>query len=161
MRDPTDSIHRLPLAALTVAAGVLRFIRLDRPCLWADEAMTYRRVAGSFATLAAELREDGFVPLHYVATWLLGRVVTLTPFWLRLAPAIAGTLMVPVMYFLARELAGRRAALLAAAMTASSAFLLFYSRDAKMYMPTWLCAVLQVALFLAWLGRGGAWRWAG
>ena len=56
---------------------------------------------------------------------------------LRLLPALAGTFMVPAMYFLARQFLGRRGALLAAAFTAVSAFLNYYSRDAKMYEPTW------------------------
>jgi hypothetical protein len=78
--------------------------------------------------------------------------VNMTPFMLRLIPAICGTLMIPTMFWLAMELTGRRAvALLAAGMTACSAYLLNYSRDAKMYMDAWLLVAVNVASFLWWL----------
>ncbi|CAN5574565.1 hypothetical protein BH09PLA1_BH09PLA1_03090 [soil metagenome] len=78
--------------------------------------------------------------------------VSMTPFMMRLIPAICGTLMIPAMYWLARELSGRRSvALLAALLTTFSAYLLNYSRDGKMYMDFWLFATLHVAALLWWL----------
>ena len=43
------------------------------------------------------------------------------------------------------------AALIAAVFTATSAYMLGYSRDAKMYMHFWLCCTLSVACLLWWL----------
>ena len=78
--------------------------------------------------------------------------VVMTPAVLRIVPAVAGTLMVPAVYFLAAQVTRRRrVALLAALLAAASAYLLVYSRDAKMYMPLWLFATLHVACLLAWL----------
>jgi predicted membrane-bound mannosyltransferase len=133
------------VVALTLIGGVLRFINLDQPPLLWDEAATYTRVCGTYQQLIAVLRTDGFVPLHYELYWLMGRLATLTPFVMRLIPAICGTLMIPAIYLLARQVASRRVATVAAALTAFSAFLLVYSRDAKMYMELWLAATLFVA----------------
>ncbi len=77
--------------------------------------------------------------------------VRMTPFVMRLVPAIAGTLMIPAMYFLAMQMVNRRAALIAAMFTAGSAYLLVYSRDAKMYMHFWLFCTLSVGCLLWWL----------
>lgn len=100
------------------------------------------------------LRLDGFVPLHYELYWLLARKCSLTPAVLRLVPAVAGTLMVPAMYFLARQLVTRRAALLVAAFTACSAWLMVFSHDAKMYSHFWLFVVLHVACLMWWMRTG-------
>ena len=77
--------------------------------------------------------------------------MTMTPFMMRFLPALAGTLMIPAMYFLARQIAARRTALVAALVTCCSAYLLNYSRDAKMYMELWLFVPLSVACLLWWI----------
>jgi hypothetical protein len=77
--------------------------------------------------------------------------VRMTPVVMRLVPAIAGTLMIPAMYFLAMQVSNRRTALIAAIFTAASAYMLVYSRDAKMYMHFWLFCALSVACLLWWL----------
>lgn len=137
--------------ALTIVGAVLRFARLAHPPLLFDEAATYTRVTGSFAELLGILRYDGFAPLHYELYWAMSRFVRLTPAMMRIVPAIAGTLMIPAIYFLARQMVSRRVATLAAAITCFSAWMGVYSRDAKMYMELWLCATLFIASLLWWM----------
>jgi uncharacterized membrane protein len=145
--------------ALTLLGGVLRFINLDYPSLIYDEAATYTRVCGTYQQMLGTLRTDGFVPLHYELYWLMGKVLPLTPFVMRLIPALAGTLLIPAIYFLARQVASRRVATVAAALTAFSAFQLVYSRDAKMYMELWLLATLFIACLLVWMRTGTLLAW--
>lgn len=144
-------LYWTPLALITLLGALLRFSFLTRPGIWGDEAATYGRVNGSFYQLLEVLQFDGFAPLHYELYWLLARNLTLTPTLMRLWPALAGTLTVPAIYFLARQLAPRRVALTAALLAACSAYLLYYSRDAKMYAPLWLFVTLSMGCFLAWL----------
>jgi 4-amino-4-deoxy-L-arabinose transferase-like glycosyltransferase len=80
----------------------------------------------------------------------------MTPRIMRLVPAIAGILMIPAIYFLSRQMFGRRVSLLAATLCCFSAFLLVYSRDAKMYMHFWLMCTLHVGTLLWWL-RARTW----
>jgi hypothetical protein len=169
----------LVLVTLTLLAGVLRFSALDRPTIWGDEAATAGRVIGSYQELLDQLADGSFTPLHYQAVWWIaqgmpywGEVTTddnsqkktftpteriveggirMTPFYMRLIPAIAGTLMVPAIYFLSRQLFGPHVSLLAAGLACVSAYLLIYSRDAKMYMPFWLLCTLNVACLMWWL----------
>lgn len=85
--------------------------------------------------------------------------IEMTPFMMRLIPALAGTLMVPAMYFLTRQLFGPRVSLLTALLVCFSAFLLVYSRDAKMYMHFWLMCVLNMGCFLWWLRARSLTSW--
>lgn len=149
------------LLVVTVVAAVLRFAFLSRPTLWNDEVLTYSRVCGTHAQMIDVLRYDAFGPLHYELLWLLGHAVTLTPFALRLVPASAGVAAVPATYLLGRELFDRRVGRLAAALTCCSAFLLAYSRDAKMYMELWLAVTVHVGLLLTALRTGRVTAWAG
>ena len=137
--------------AVTLIGGAMRFAWLGRPTLWNDEAQTYWRVCGSHQALLDILRGDGFGPLHYELTWLIGRVFTLTPFWMRFTPALCGTLMIPAVYWLAWEFFDRRVARLAAVFACCSAFLMVYSRDAKMYMQSWLAVTLFAACLLSYV----------
>ena len=166
------------LAAVTLAGALLRFWALDRPPVWGDEARVFARTFGSWAQMVDWLKGDSFTPLHYYLVWwlghglpigtrggepllLLGGPVRLTPAVLRLPSAVAGTLFVPIVYWLAAELLGRRrAALTAALLAATSAYLLVYARDAKMYMGAWTLLTAHAAAGLAWLrlrraGRAG------
>ncbi len=167
----------MALLVLTLIAGALRFAALDRPAIWGDESATAGRIIGTHEELLDQLAEGTFTPMHYQLGWwiaqgmpywgtisesgnrqifnpthrLIEGGVTMTPFFMRLVPAIAGTLMVPAIYFLSRQLFGPRVSLLAAAVCCFSAYLLIYSRDAKMYMPFWLLCTLNVACLLWWL----------
>jgi 4-amino-4-deoxy-L-arabinose transferase-like glycosyltransferase len=147
------------LGLLSVLAGAIRFFHLGHPALWYDESMVFRRTCGSYGQLLDCLRTDGFVPLHYSLVWVVSRFFTLTPVVLRFFPALCGTLMVPAVYFLGRQLAGAETALLAAVFTACSAFMLFYSRDAKMYMEAWLFVTLSSGCVIWWFRRGSLTAW--
>jgi len=158
----TSRSHLWWLLLLTVLGGVLRFAYIERPVLWGDEALTYSRVTGTYKELLFVLQNDGFGPLLYEMYWVMARKMTLSPLVMRFPPALAGTLMVPAMYLLARQFTHRQGALLAAAFTCCSAYLLAYSRDAKMYSELWLFATLHVASLLIWLrtrSRLAFWGW--
>lgn len=157
-----DRRHLWILLLIILLGAVLRFAWLDRPALWGDECRTWQRTYGTFSDFLRENRDDGFVPLHYELYWAMGRLWTMTPWRMRVVPAIAGVLMIPAVYLLARQLSSRRSALAAAALTATSAYMLCYSRDAKMYMPAWLALTLHLGFLLWWLRcRSGVlwWSW--
>ena len=153
----------LILLAITSAGGLLRFAFLGRPCLWGDEALVYWRTCGSYADLLQPLHSDGFPPLHYELFWLIVHTLGHAPgpAAMRSVAATCGTLMVPAVYCLARQLLPRRTSLVAAAVTAGSAFALFYSRDAKMYAEAWLAMTASVACLLGWLRTGRSTAWLG
>lgn len=150
------------LLALTALGAGLRFFMLDQPAVWGDEAATWTRVCGSWGELLHELRRDAFLPIHYELYWLLHQWLgSLSAFSLRVIPAVAGTLTVPAVWWVARQLLGPRVALAAAFLTATSAYLLVYSRDAKMYALLWMLVTLHAGCVLAWVRtRDRLWWWA-
>lgn len=159
---PTTDLSRRAamwwVVGLSVLGAVLRFWKLDSPGIWGDEAATYGRVNGSYWDLMEVLQFDGFMPLHYQIYYLMARVWVLDPWLMRLWPAICGTLTVPAMYFLARQLGTRRMAVWATLLAATSAYLLYYARDAKMYAPMWVCVTVSMGCFLYWLNEGSGFR---
>jgi len=153
--------HLIALAAVTAAGAGLRFFRMDRPTLWGDEAATFSRVNGSYYEMLEYLQYDGFPPIHYQLYWLLGRVTYLDPWMMRLIPATAGALMVLAMYFTARQVVSKQAALVAAVLTVGSAWMLAHSRDAKMYMLTWLMVTMAMGCLFCWLRTDRKLAWLG
>jgi Dolichyl-phosphate-mannose-protein mannosyltransferase len=144
------------LLAITAIGCFFRFLYLDRPALWNDEGLAFGRTCGTYEQMLRVLRSDGFGPLHYEVLWVLAQRFHMTPFMMRVWPAVTGTLMVPAIYLLAFELLGRRVARAATVYAACSAFLLAYSRDGKMYMPLWFFMTLNVGCLLWWM-RTGKW----
>jgi hypothetical protein len=141
-----------PLLLITLLGGVLRLLLLWRPAFWIDEAAVYRRVCGSLSDMMDRVADSGFTPLHYLMEWAIKQVAPMTPFVMRLPTALAGTAMVPVMYWLtAQILASRRTAMLVALFTACGSYVLAYSRDAKMYIECWMFVALCTACLLWWL----------
>ncbi len=149
-----DRYSLLWLLLITIAAGLFRFLWIDKPACWTDEAYTFRRLVASFQDLLDVLQYDGFGPLLYEFNWWLAQRIGganhMTPFWLRLLPAATGTLMVPAMYFLARQLVSKRTSLVVALFTASSAYMMVYSHDAKMYMMLWMAVALNLGGLFWW-----------
>src|SRR5258706_7109437 len=147
------------LLGITLLGGVMRFSSIPRPPLWGDEPYTYSRVCGEFQEMLDVLQFDGFPPLHYELYWVIRQFRPLTPVTMRIVPAIAGTLMIPAMYFLAAQITRKRTALLVALFTCVSAYMMVYSRDAKMYMWCWLFVALNFGCFFWWLRTGARVAW--
>ncbi len=155
---PSTGILWLGLLALTIVGGYLRFWRLGYQAYWQDEAYTINRIRGSYAYMLEQLSDQGFPPGWYsiLRFWriFLERFMppgdTYQPVCLRAVPALFGTLTVPAMYFLARQFTDRRGALLVMLLAAVNPFLIYYSRDIKMYAGFWFFVVLNMALFFHW-----------
>jgi len=145
----------LAVVALTIVAGVLRWAALDAgpPGLYRDEAFNgldaLRVLAGERSIFfpANNGREPLFIYLAAGAVALLGR----SPGALRVVSALAGTLTIPALYWLGRELFGRRVGLWAAALAVTSVWLLSLSRIAL--RAGLLPLVAALALAAAWRGQ--------
>jgi uncharacterized membrane protein len=133
-----------PLAALTLLAAVLRLATLGHQSLWFDEAFTPVHVfAASLATTLSHVgKTENTPPLWYLLEWGVIRVAGNGAVALRSLSALAGILTVPLAWGIGMELTGRRAAILAAALTAVSPLFVWYSQEARAYgLFTCLCAL--------------------
>jgi mannosyltransferase len=135
-----------PLAALTLLAAALRLGTLDLQSFWYDEAFTPVHVlhAGLSATLRAFVHTENTPPLWYVVVWGWSRLLGTGEVALRLPSALAGIATVPVAWGIGRELAGRRAALVTAALVAVNPLFVWYSQEARAYAFFVLFAALAL-----------------
>ena len=103
--------------------------------LFADELSTRWVVAGhSLGDVISIVHTDAEItpPLSFVASWLATRVA-LTPELLRAPSLVAGAVTIPLVYAVGVRTVGRRAAIVAAALTALSPFMVYYSAEARGY----------------------------
>lgn len=134
--------------AITLGGAALRFATLGQG-LWFDEAGAVREISGNLAHLWAGVRsEDLTPPLYVVCLWFWRHVFGESVFALRAMSALCGTLIIPVTYAVADRLVGRRAALIAALLTATSPVMVYYSQEIRTYALTVLLCSVGVLAFL-------------
>ncbi len=167
---PSDGILFLSFVAITLVGMYLRFFRIGYQSYWFDEGHTIERIAGSSQEMFRSLAKgQAFPPGWY---WLLREwqrflidmgakpYDSFSPGALRFIPALFGTLAIPAMYFLARQFTDKRGALLVMALTAVNPYLIYYSRDIKMYMALWFFIIWNTIFFFRWLSTyRHAWFW--
>jgi mannosyltransferase len=151
-----------PLLGLCLAGGALRFATLGAQSFWLDEAATGRLVRmGLGGMLRALPGGESTPPLYYVLAWLWTRPFGTGEVGLRSLSALVGTLTIVVVYAAASRLCGRRAAVAAAALTAFSPLLIWYSQEARSYaLLAALVAASVWALARALEPGGGMTAWA-
>jgi len=165
--NPAVRFHRetLILGVIVILGLILRFFDLSRKPLWLDEATTNSLTTQpNIMAVITAASNDHHAPLHFVTIWLV-KFIGSTEFLLRLPSAIAGTLTIIAIFFIAKELYDGRAGLIAAALLAVSPVHLYYSQDARMYGMAVLFVAIAVWMFLRasrtgdlrdWLFFGGA-----
>jgi mannosyltransferase len=139
-----------PLAALVVLAAILRLSTLDLQSFWYDEAFTPVHVLHSSlgATWRSIVHSENTPPLWYLLAWADARVLGTGEIALRLPSALAGIATVPVAWAIGAELAGRRAALITAALVAVNPLFIWYSQEARAYSLFVLMSALAMLCFL-------------
>ena len=147
-----------PVVALTLLGAMLRFPTLDRQSFWLDELVTASLLDRSLGDVLGEIPRTEATPyLYYVVAWLWSSVFGLGEVGLRSLSALAGTATIPVAYLAGAVLVSRRAGIVAAALVATSPFLVWYSQEARSYA---LFALLGATSVLAFgLALRGDRRW--
>ncbi len=156
-----EAVPLLLVLLLTVAGGVLRRYHLGQQGLWFDEADLVIRAREPFGNLLrnfARPGENGPLYTAAFAVWL--KIAGVSEAAVRLPSALAGTLAIPALYGLGREVRGWRVGVVAAALLALSPYAHWYAQDAKMYSLAVLLAICATWLLLVALRRGGGAWWA-
>ena len=136
------------LAGLVGAAAVLRFYGLGHQGFWFDEANTAQLMQLSPGKMLGLIpQSESTPPLYYCAAWVWARVWGDGEAGLRSLSALAGVLVVPVAYGAGARLMTRRAGLVAAALTACSPLLIWYSQEARSYSVLVLFTGLSLLTF--------------
>jgi mannosyltransferase len=130
------------LAAVSLLAAVLRFYKLGEWSFWLDEVITVD--ASAFLADWPLTRLPIYLVLTRVSLDLFG-----SGEWnARLAPAVAGVLTIPVLYFPTRRLFGPAVALLSALLLALSMWHVHWSQSARFYTLLLLFYNLGLLLFI-------------
>ncbi len=151
-----DATWALPaLALLTVLAALQRFPARALEGLWFDEVFTVVLAAQDLPSLIDRaLADQTNPPGFYLLTWLWTRLGGFDLAWMRTLPALAGTLVVPAVALLARQLGvSWRGALLAAVLAHASPLLLAMSLELRAYAPLALLAAVSTVLALRQAAR--------
>ncbi len=128
--------------------------------LFADELSTYWIIStNGFGGVISTVHTTAEItpPFSFILSWLATRV-DMTPEMLRLPALIGGIGTIPLVYVVGTRIVGRGAALLAAALTTLSPFMIYYSAEARGYgLMMFLLLASTLAMLLA-IERGGR-RW--
>jgi hypothetical protein len=132
----------------TLLALLLRLQFLNQPMRY-DEALTFNEFASRPLYYALSFYPD---PNNHLLNTLLMHLVFVAagnqPWLLRLPALVAGVLLVPATYWLARLMYSPGAAILAAVLVAASSYVVEYSTNARGYTLDTLCFVTLLGLVI-------------
>jgi 4-amino-4-deoxy-L-arabinose transferase-like glycosyltransferase len=151
----------LIVAALT-AVGVALRIAIAHQSLFADELSTRYILAGhGLADMVSVVHTDAEItpPLYFVAAWLTTRF-GFAPELVRAPSLLAGVATIPLVYLLGVRTVGRRAALVAAALTTFSPFMVYYATEARGYAVMMALVLASTLCLLSAVEQGRARWWA-
>jgi len=153
----------LALAAIVVAASVVRLVNLGYYSLWYDEIVVANHVrnAASLSELVESVRNTtGATPLHELVLSAFFRFST-SEFTARFPSFLAGVASVVAIHVLGRRVFNSQVGLLAALLLAFSPFHIQYSQEARFYAIFVLLAICSMIAFLRFVERRTYPRWIG
>ncbi len=153
------SLYLLALAAILLLSALLRFYRLDASSLWSDEGNTWAMLGRSYGEIAQAAAADIHPPGYYWLIKLWSGGFGTSAWAMRSLSAVAGVLLVLIVERITRLIAPPSGSafwlpLLAALLAAVNPLLVYYSQEARMYMPL---ALWGAGLFWSMLS-GPLWR---
>ncbi len=144
------------LAAITAVGALLRFTTIGEQSFWFDEATTWQIVAHGLGHVFSQVPQtESTPPLYYVVLWLWSRAFGLSEAGLRSLSAVFGTATIVVMWAIGRRVASERAGLLAALLTATNPFLVWYSQEARAYSLLLLMSAISLLALVRALALPG------
>lgn len=139
-----------------ILAALLRFATLGVQSFSDDELFTVWLMKMSFGHMLSTVPQtEATPPLFYVLEWVCARLFGFSELGIRILPALAGTVTVPVIYAAGARGASRRVGLAAAGFAAVDPFLVWYSQEARAYALMILLVAVGLMCLLAF-ARGGS-----
>ena len=148
MKKRENRIYITLVCATLILGSLVRLIKLDSDSLRLDETQSVWQASHSTGFIKEYMLKNVHLPLHN----------TLLHYWMtyfgsgeagvRLLAVIPGILALPALYFLAKELIGKRPALLALLFAAISPFWVWYSREIRMYTLLTLVTTLSYLFYV-------------
>lgn len=157
------------LAGITVLGFAIRWLYLGDHALWWDEIATATRATLSLPDLWASLMYQGpspvgtdlAPPLHHIAGHFGIKIFGKSDFGINFFSLICGTLTIPVVFFIGRELLNIRVGFFASAILSLNYIHIYYSRNARWYSMFHFFAALSLLLFIRALKTNSFGSWGG
>lgn len=157
--------------AVLVLASFLRLYRLGHQSLWADEMSSLVTAVKPVPQLLYDISNEIHPPLYHLMLKVWISVFGTSEAGIRSLSVLFGIVLVGLTYLLGRRIFGGQVGLLAAFLAAIAPFQVYYSQEARMYMPLAAVGAAAVYSFVRFLEqenaveRGGGrraavWSWA-
>ncbi|MCE1247661.1 MAG: glycosyltransferase family 39 protein [Firmicutes bacterium] len=144
----------VPMTIILIIGAVLRFYKLSNPSLWLDEGhMLWIGLKPLGEIIPFVNTYELHPPLYYLFMHFWLKLGT-TEFIIRIPSVVAGVAGIYAVYLMARESAGHRTALLAAAFSSFSCFEILFCQEARMYPFLLLFSSLCIYHFIRALRTG-------
>src|SRR6516165_7601840 len=137
-----------PWPALLVGAAVLAGVALrfyTRSDLWLDEALSVNIARLPLSQLHTALRHDGAPPLYYALLHLWIRAFGTGDVATRSLSGVLSVATLPLAWFAGQRLGGRKLAVFALLVVATSPYAIRYGTEARMY------ALIMLLVFAGYL----------
>ncbi|MCU1495862.1 MAG: hypothetical protein JWO62_3626 [Acidimicrobiaceae bacterium] len=161
-RQWTGSLRLVVTQPLTLAlagiSGTAMAVRLVIPRgLWLDEVTSVYEAREPFHAMLNTLRtSDVHPPLYFAVLWVTIRWFGSGEMAVRIPSVVAGTLVIPALYLLAKEAYDRRTGIVAAVVALAAPIMVWYSQEARMYSMLMLFGVLAMWAQVRILKRGSS-----
>jgi mannosyltransferase len=144
------------LVALVVAVGISALVRTGdlHAGLWIDEGIALGIASHAVADIPGLLRQDGSPPLYYLLLHGWMAVAGDGEAAARALSLLFALAALPVSWWAATAIGGRRAGLVAAAIAAGCPLLTYYAQEARMYTLVALLSLVASAAFVLAFVRG-------
>jgi len=154
LTDPSDGFVRWSILFLSLLALALRLIQLGTESIWFDEGFSIRMASLPLGELLPAIRREDFnPPLYYLILHGWIRWFGDSEWVLRLFSVLCGTLSIPIVYRLGRDLLGKTASLWATFLTAISVYQIYFSQQIRGYTLFALLTWISMILFFRLLDR--------
>ena len=138
---------RAVVAILTIIAAVLRLLYLGKRSLWYDEGLSVALTHLSWSQMLMASHEAAMSPYQVVLRlWMMVSGDSETS--LRIPSVLFSVATLPLLYTLARRLAGTRVAVAAAILFAVNVYPIRYAQEARCYSLMMLMVVCSWIFFL-------------
>lgn len=150
---PTDYtnryIHYIYLGIVIIIAALLRIYDLKGESYWYDEIITLKVVSGDLKSILNSNRPQLFLIIAHFWTKIFGISETAT----RSLSSIFGTLAIPLLYLVGKELFNKRVGLIASLLMTVSQFQIYYSQEFRYYSLYALTTLISFYSFIIYLKK--------
>lgn len=146
-----NRLQTVALAAITFLAATLRFYKLGEWSFWIDEIYTINHSQAHYSSVALMLRNipphTNWIPVSLLLTSGVISKLGISEWSVRLAPAMIGTVSIPILYLPIKKMFGSVVALISALLLAVSPWHILWSQNGRFYVALMLFYTLALLAF--------------